>query len=180
MTRKMRTSGTPTRSETRPKTTLVARSRPKVRRRSAVEASSGSMVALRARRPALERAAPADHVWRARASAHPLRPCRPMALPDRRAFMATCAGLGVGATLFPGVLWAKMAAGAEITKETVAAAAELAGLTFDDAEREMMVAGLRDQARQLATLHAIALANAVAPAVQFNPLPANTTIGEIG
>jgi len=90
--------------------------------------------------------------------------------------MSFCGSLGLGATLFPGVLWAKMAAGAEITKETVAAAAELAGLTFDDAEREMMVAGLRDQARQLAALHAIPLANAVAPAVQFNPLPAGATI----
>jgi len=90
--------------------------------------------------------------------------------------MASCGSLGLGATLFPGVLWAKMAAGAEITKETVTAAAELAGLTFDDAEREMMVAGLRDQARTLATLHEIPLENGVAPAVQFNPLPANTTI----
>jgi Asp-tRNA(Asn)/Glu-tRNA(Gln) amidotransferase A subunit family amidase len=99
-----------------------------------------------------------------------------MSRPDRRAFMSYCGSLGLGATLFPGVLWAKMADGAEITKETVGAAAELAGLTFDDAEREMMVAGLRDQARQLAALHAIPLANGIAPAVQFNPLPAGTTI----
>jgi Asp-tRNA(Asn)/Glu-tRNA(Gln) amidotransferase A subunit family amidase len=99
-----------------------------------------------------------------------------MSLPDRRAFMTYCGSLGLGATLFPGVLWAKMAAGAEITKETVAAAAELAGLTFDEAEREMMVAGLRDQARRLAALHAIPLANDVAPAVQFNPLPPDATI----
>ena len=92
-------------------------------------------------------------------------------LPDRRAFMSYCGSLGLGSTLFPGVLWAKLATGADITKDTVAAAAEIAGLEFDEAEREMMVSGLQQQARQLEALHAIPLPNAVAPAIVFNPVP---------
>ena len=56
-------------------------------------------------------------------------------LPDRRAFMAYCGSLGLGSTLLPGVLWGKVAAGAEITKETIAAAEEIAGVSFTDDER---------------------------------------------
>lgn len=90
--------------------------------------------------------------------------------------MAYCGSLGLGSTLLPGVLWAKLSAGADITKDTVAAAAEVAGLEFDEAEREMMVEGLQRQARQLDSLHAIPLANAVAPAIVFDPVPPGFTI----
>jgi Asp-tRNA(Asn)/Glu-tRNA(Gln) amidotransferase A subunit family amidase len=99
-----------------------------------------------------------------------------MPLSDRRAFMAYCGSLGLGSTLFPGVLWARLAAGAEITTETIAAAAELAGLTFEPAEREMMVNGLKSQLRQIEALHAVPLPNAVAPAIVFNPLPPGMTV----
>ena len=44
------------------------------------------------------------------------------ALPDRRHFLAYFSSIGLGSTLLPGVLWAKVSAGAEITKETIAAA----------------------------------------------------------
>ena len=53
---------------------------------------------------------------------------------DRRAFMGYFASIGLGTTLFPGVLWAKIAAGAEITAATIASAEEVAGLKFDEAE----------------------------------------------
>ena len=102
-----------------------------------------------------------------------------MSLPlsDRRAFMAYFGSLGLGSTLFPGVLWAKVAAGEDITKDSIAAAEEIAGVKFDEAQREMMVRGLTDQSQTLAALHAVPLANAVAPAIVFNPLPAGFTPG---
>lgn len=99
-----------------------------------------------------------------------------MPLTDRRAFMAYCGSLGLGSTLFPGVLWAKVAAGAEITTETIAAAAELAGVTFEPDEREMMVESLKRQVRQIEELHEVPLPNAVAPAIVFEPLPPGMTI----
>jgi Asp-tRNA(Asn)/Glu-tRNA(Gln) amidotransferase A subunit family amidase len=90
---------------------------------------------------------------------------------DRRAFMGYFTSLGLGTTLLPGVLWGQAATGADITSESIACAAELAGLEFDEAEREMMVDGLKQQARRLEALHAIPLANSVAPAIVFDPRP---------
>lgn len=89
----------------------------------------------------------------------------------RRVFLARCGALGVGSTLFPGVLWAKISAGEEITEASIAAAAEIAGVAFTADERTQMVDGLRGQARRLAALHEIPLDNATAPALVFSPLP---------
>lgn len=91
-------------------------------------------------------------------------------LTDRRAFMGYFSMLGLGGTLFPGALWAKVAEGAEISEQTVACAAELADLTFSDEERRMMVEDLKSQARQIGELHGITLANAVPFALWFNPV----------
>lgn len=89
----------------------------------------------------------------------------------RRDFLARCGALGVGSTLFPGVLWAKVAAGEEITDASIVAAAEIAGVTFSDEERTLMLENLKRQTRQLEALHAIPVDNAVAPALVFSPLP---------
>ena len=90
---------------------------------------------------------------------------------DRREFMGYFAGVGLGSTLFPGVLWAKLAAGAEITVDTIASAEEVAGLRFDQAERELMLDGLKQQEQRIEALHKIPLANSVSPAIVFDPLP---------
>jgi hypothetical protein len=83
--------------------------------------------------------------------------------------MGYFAGVGLGATLLPGVLWGQVAAGAELTVATVAAAEEVAGVRFEPAEREMLLEGLKRQEQQLEALHALPLDNAVAPAVRFDP-----------
>jgi Asp-tRNA(Asn)/Glu-tRNA(Gln) amidotransferase A subunit family amidase len=90
---------------------------------------------------------------------------------DRRAFMGYFASLGLTSTLFPGVLWAKVAAGAEITAATIASAEEVAGLKFDEAERKMMLEGLKTQEQRIEALHKIRLDNSVPPAIVFNPVP---------
>ena len=89
---------------------------------------------------------------------------------DRRAFMGYFASVGLGSTLLPGVLWARVQDGAEITAETVACAEELVGLSFEPAEREMMVKELRDQAKNIGVLHEVAIPNDVPPALVFDPL----------
>ena len=91
-------------------------------------------------------------------------------LRDRRAFMQYFAGLGLGSTLLPGVLWAKIAAGQDVTPATIASAEELAGVAFTDEQRTMMVDELKDQTRQIQALHKVALSNDVLPAVQFSAL----------
>jgi Asp-tRNA(Asn)/Glu-tRNA(Gln) amidotransferase A subunit family amidase len=93
------------------------------------------------------------------------------AVVDRRQFMGYFAGVGLGSTLFPGVLWAKISAGAEITVETIASAEEVAGITFDPAERELMLDGLKQQEQRIEALHKVLLPNSVSPAIVFDPLP---------
>lgn len=96
----------------------------------------------------------------------------PASLADsRRQFLAQCSALGVAGTLLPGLLWAKVSEGMEITAASVAAAEEIAGVRFTDAEREQLVNGLRRQATTLAALHAITVPNSVAPAISFSALP---------
>jgi len=97
---------------------------------------------------------------------------------DRREFMGYLSSVGLGGTLFPGVLWAKVASGMEITAATIADAAEVAGVEFDAEEREMMVDGLKVQAARIAALHKIPLDNSVAPAFIFNPLPVGKTVAQ--
>ncbi|MGI8549007.1 MAG: amidase [Gemmatimonadaceae bacterium] len=89
---------------------------------------------------------------------------------DRRSFLTTCAAFGVGSTLFPGVLWAKLSSGADITVQTIADAEQLAGVQFDPAERELMLDALKNQEAQIEALHKIPLDNSVAPAVVFSPV----------
>ncbi|MGZ3461999.1 MAG: amidase [Gemmatimonadaceae bacterium] len=95
---------------------------------------------------------------------------------DRREFMGYFAGIGLGSTLFPGVLWAKLSAGADITVETIASAEEVAGITFDPAERELMLDGLKQQEQRIEALHKVVLQNSVSPAIVFDPLPPGKTI----
>jgi Asp-tRNA(Asn)/Glu-tRNA(Gln) amidotransferase A subunit family amidase len=98
-------------------------------------------------------------------SAQPPRPCY-----DRRAFMATFTGLGLGSTLLPGVVWAGAAQGVEITSETIACAEEIAGVSLQPEQREVIVEDLRQQRRQIEALHAVPLPNELPPALLFTPL----------
>jgi Asp-tRNA(Asn)/Glu-tRNA(Gln) amidotransferase A subunit family amidase len=95
---------------------------------------------------------------------------------DRRSFMGYFAGVGLTSTLFPGVLWAKISAGAEITVDTIASAEEVAGVHFDPAERELMLDGLKQQEQRIEALHKVALPNSVSPAIVFDPLPPGKNI----
>jgi Asp-tRNA(Asn)/Glu-tRNA(Gln) amidotransferase A subunit family amidase len=85
--------------------------------------------------------------------------------------MSYFSGIGLTSTLFPGVLWAKLSTGAEITVDTIASAEEVAGLHFDPQERELMLEGLKQQEQRIEALHKISLANSVSPAIKFDPLP---------
>lgn len=90
---------------------------------------------------------------------------------DRRRFLSWTSSLGLGGTLFPGVLWAESRTLPEITSETVARAAEVAGLTFTDEEREMMLQGLEGNLRSYEALRSIDIPNEVPPALHFDPAP---------
>lgn len=95
---------------------------------------------------------------------------------DRRKFLAYFSTIGLGATLLPGVLWAKVTDGAEITVATIACAEEVAGLKFTDEQRQQMLDGLKSQEQQVESLHKISLDNSVPPAVLFDPVPPGATL----
>lgn len=97
-------------------------------------------------------------------------------VPDRRDFLTYFSAVGLGASLLPGVLWARVSEGAEITKETIAAAEEIAGVSFTDDERAMMVRNLSNLKQSIDALHKTAIDNAVAPAMVFDPLPSGVSL----
>jgi Asp-tRNA(Asn)/Glu-tRNA(Gln) amidotransferase A subunit family amidase len=98
--------------------------------------------------------------------------------PSRRNFMATFAACGLGSTLLPGVLWARIAAGEEITARTVACAEEIAGVPLTPEQRESIVEDLREQRSTIRALHDVPLDNAVPPALHFDPDPARSSATE--
>jgi len=88
---------------------------------------------------------------------------------DRRVFTAYMSALGLGGTVFPGVLWAHMQARGAITSDIVADAGAVAGLDFTDAEREVMLADLNMNLEAYEALREVSVSNQVPPAVQFDP-----------
>ncbi|CAN5742200.1 amidase [soil metagenome] len=89
---------------------------------------------------------------------------------DRRAFMRTFTAVGLGSTLLPGVLWARVAEGAELTTDTIACAEEIAGVQLEPEQREMILQDVQEQRQQLEALHAVSIPNEVPPALLFSPL----------
>src|SRR4051812_45892172 len=94
---------------------------------------------------------------------------------DRRAFMAYFGSIGLGSTLMPGVLWGQLQTqqqqGPEITKEMIAAAEQISGLSFSDDERTQMVRALTQMRGNIQQLHAIPLDQSILPAIIFDPVP---------
>ncbi|HUS18048.1 MAG TPA: amidase, partial [Terriglobales bacterium] len=94
---------------------------------------------------------------------------------NRRHFMNVCTALGVGGTLFPGVLWgitqdADKKEAPKVTKEMIDEAASIAGVEIKDEYKEAMVSDLNDNAKGYGVIYDLHIPNRVAPAVQFDPV----------
>ena len=90
-------------------------------------------------------------------------------LVDRRAFMAYFSALGLGGTLFPGVLWARIQAAQEITPDMIRQAESIAGLEFNEDQRQEMVRALNQNQRAFQTMRTVEIPNSVPPALHFEP-----------
>ena len=90
---------------------------------------------------------------------------------DRRRFLSACSGLGLGGTLFPGVLWAQaQSQGAKkITKEMIDNAAAIADVPIPEETKEMMLDNLNQQVKSYEAIYALHIPNSVKPCLIFDP-----------
>ncbi len=90
----------------------------------------------------------------------------------RRRFMTHFAGIGLGTTLLPGVLWAEMQQiGAQtITADMLKSSLAIAGLDFTDDERKAMLQNANRSLMQYEELHKTHIPNNVSPPFHFNPI----------
>jgi Asp-tRNA(Asn)/Glu-tRNA(Gln) amidotransferase A subunit family amidase len=91
---------------------------------------------------------------------------------DRRRFLSACSGLGLGGTLFPGVLWvqAQGQGAAKITKEMIDNAAAIADVPIPEETKEMMLDNLNQQAKSYEAIYALHIPNSVEPCLIFDPV----------
>src|SRR5262249_34396167 len=96
----------------------------------------------------------------------------------RRRFMTHFAGIGLGATLAPGIIWARMqdAGAKKITLEMVADAMKLSGLEMTDAELKGMVDSANRILAGYEEMRAIHVPNDVSPPFHFSPLVAGMQV----
>ncbi|MDZ7341673.1 MAG: amidase [candidate division KSB1 bacterium] len=91
---------------------------------------------------------------------------------SRRRFFEYFPSLGLSATAFPSILWAKWQEQptVKISSAMIQEAEKIAGLEFTPAERELMLDGVNENLDSFRQLRNIPIANSVAPALQFNPI----------
>lgn len=90
----------------------------------------------------------------------------------RRRFITHFAGAGLGATLAPGIIWAKMQeqGASRITLEMVTGALKLAGIESTEAERQAMVNGANTSLTRYEANRQIDIPNDVSPPYHFSSL----------
>jgi Asp-tRNA(Asn)/Glu-tRNA(Gln) amidotransferase A subunit family amidase len=93
---------------------------------------------------------------------------------DRRRFLATCSGVGLGSTLFPGVLWTLADDKDKVTIEMIDEAAAIADVPLPAEYRQMMVDNLNEQVKGYEEIFKLHIPNNVAPALVFNPVLPST------
>jgi Asp-tRNA(Asn)/Glu-tRNA(Gln) amidotransferase A subunit family amidase len=89
---------------------------------------------------------------------------------DRRDFVRVCTGLGLGGSLFPGVLWAQAQGKTKITKEMIDNAAAMAGVSIADDYKQMMLDTLNQAEKGYEDIYALRIPNSVDPALIFDPV----------
>jgi Asp-tRNA(Asn)/Glu-tRNA(Gln) amidotransferase A subunit family amidase len=90
----------------------------------------------------------------------------------RRRFMAHFAGIGLGSTLAPGVLWARMqdAGTQKITLPMITEALQLSGIDLTEEERKGMVEAANANLTRYEELRKIHIPNDVSPPFHFSPV----------
>src|SRR5215831_20106438 len=93
---------------------------------------------------------------------------------DRRRFLATFSGMGLGATLLPGVLWALADGKTEITEEMIEKAAAIADMPISTEYRKTMLDSLNGHLKNFEEIYQLHIPNSVTPALMFDPVLPST------
>jgi Asp-tRNA(Asn)/Glu-tRNA(Gln) amidotransferase A subunit family amidase len=93
---------------------------------------------------------------------------------DRRRFLAACSGLGLGSTLFPGVLWTFAADKDKVTLEMIDQAAAIADVPIPADDRQMMLDSLNNHVKGFEDIYKLHMPNSVPPAFVFDPVLPST------
>jgi len=88
---------------------------------------------------------------------------------SRRDFLAYFSALGLGGTLFPGVLWAH-ARYSDITAEIIAEAEKVAGIELSVEQRSRIARDLTRNTRSYQAIREVGVPNSVPPAFRFDPV----------
>jgi Asp-tRNA(Asn)/Glu-tRNA(Gln) amidotransferase A subunit family amidase len=90
----------------------------------------------------------------------------------RRRFLSYFSGLGLGATLLPGVLWAQVQQEEEtrVTPAMLKDALALAGLSFSEEDQKAMLQGVNRNLGNYEELRKMHIPNDVSPPFYFNPI----------
>jgi Asp-tRNA(Asn)/Glu-tRNA(Gln) amidotransferase A subunit family amidase len=90
----------------------------------------------------------------------------------RRRFIAHFAGLGLGFTLLPGVLWGQMSQSGQsrITAEMLKSALAVSGLEFDEAARTAMLRDVNRSLERYEKLRELHIPDDISPPFHFSPL----------
>ncbi|MBV8968019.1 MAG: amidase [Verrucomicrobia bacterium] len=93
-------------------------------------------------------------------------------LSSRREFLSVCTRIGVSSSFFAGALCAMASQEPDptITPELIDQAAVLAGITIEPAQKEQLIAKLKDQLKSIKAIRDLGLTNDVPPAFRFDPL----------
>jgi Asp-tRNA(Asn)/Glu-tRNA(Gln) amidotransferase A subunit family amidase len=99
----------------------------------------------------------------------------------RRRFLGYFTSAGLGSTLLPGVLWAKMQEqeAGEITSAMLKDALAISGLEFTDEQREQLLNGANQNLARYRELHAIHIDPSLAPPLYYNPTVPGTKIDRV-
>ena len=98
----------------------------------------------------------------------------------RRRFMTYFAGIGLGTTLAPGIVWARMqdAGTTTISVAMIAEAMKLSGIELTDAELKAMVDSANQNLKRYQELRTIHIPNDVSPPFHFSPIVPGMTVNK--
>jgi Asp-tRNA(Asn)/Glu-tRNA(Gln) amidotransferase A subunit family amidase len=97
---------------------------------------------------------------------------------SRRRFMAHFAGLGLGSTLLPGVLWGQVTQSGQgrVTAEMLKSALALSGLEYDAEARQAMLRGVNQNLERYEKLREVDIPDDVGPPFHFSALVPGMTV----